>query len=84
MPTRSRLAGDEADEPVLLRVSLMAAVARVSEPDRKIVLLHYFGDLPITAIAQRLGVPVGTVKARLSRARHRLTQNLIVETHHRG
>jgi RNA polymerase sigma-70 factor (ECF subfamily) len=77
-------ARDEADEPVLLRVSVMAAVARLSEQDRKILLLHYFGDMPLASIAQRLGLPVGTVKARLSRARHRLAQDLIVETHNRG
>jgi RNA polymerase sigma-70 factor, ECF subfamily len=63
-------------ETLLLRVSMLSAVARLSEQDRKILLLHYFGDVPLSAIAQRLGIPVGTVKARLSRARRRLAQDL--------
>lgn len=34
-----------------------------------VIVLYYFEDLPVRAIAELLGVPEGTVKARLSRAR---------------
>jgi RNA polymerase sigma-70 factor (ECF subfamily) len=38
-------------------------------PDaRAVVILHYWTDLPLTAVAVRLGWPVGTVKTRLHRA----------------
>jgi len=36
------------------------------DPDRRIVLvLRYYGDLPVDEIAARVGVPAGTVKSRL-------------------
>jgi RNA polymerase sigma-70 factor, ECF subfamily len=38
-------------------------------PDERVVIvLHYWADLPLTAVADRLGWPVGTVKTRLHRA----------------
>jgi RNA polymerase sigma-70 factor (ECF subfamily) len=36
---------------------------------REVLVLHYLVDLPIADIAEQLGVPQGTVKARLSRGR---------------
>jgi RNA polymerase sigma-70 factor (ECF subfamily) len=33
-----------------------------------VVVLHYWADLPLAAVADRLGWPVGTVKTRLHRA----------------
>jgi RNA polymerase sigma-70 factor (ECF subfamily) len=45
----------------------------VLDPDERIVVaLRYWSDLPVDAIAQRTGVPSGTVKSRLSRALGRL------------
>jgi RNA polymerase sigma-70 factor (ECF subfamily) len=36
------------------------------DPNRRIVLvLRYYGDLPVDEIAARVGVPAGTVKSRL-------------------
>jgi RNA polymerase sigma-70 factor (ECF subfamily) len=32
---------------------------------RIVVVLRYWADLPVEAIADRLGVPAGTVKSRL-------------------
>ena len=73
--------GPPADDPgavemIQLRVAVMAELNRLSEQDRKILALHYFGDLPLPIIAQRMGLPLGTVKARLSRARRRLAHEL--------
>ena len=43
------------------------------DPDhREVVVLHYLADLGTAAIAAELGIPEGTVKSRLSRARARL------------
>jgi RNA polymerase sigma-70 factor (ECF subfamily) len=41
-----------------------------------VVVLHYLADLPVTQIARDLKVPVGTVKARLARARDALATRL--------
>ncbi len=66
----------EITEMIQLRVAVMAELNRLSAQDRKILALHYFGDVPLPIIAQRMGLPLGTVKARLSRARKRLAHDL--------
>ena len=66
----------ETTDAIHLRVAIMAELRRLSLQDRKILALHYFGDVPLPIIAQRMGMPLGTVKARLSRARRRLANDL--------
>ena len=45
-----------------------AAVACLGARKRVVVVLHYWLDLPLDEIAGVLGLPVGTVASRLSRA----------------
>jgi RNA polymerase sigma-70 factor, ECF subfamily len=66
----------ETTDAIHLRVAMMAELNRLSAQDRKILVLHYFGDVPLPVIAQRMGMPLGTVKARLCRARRRLANDL--------
>ena len=54
------------------RHDLRRAVDRLVETDREIVYLRYFVALGEAEAAAALGVPVGTVKSRLSRALARL------------
>lgn len=49
--------------------ALRAAVGSVSEPLRLVVQRRYFDAKPVEEIAQELGVPAGTVKSRLHKAR---------------
>lgn len=49
-----------------------AAVAQLPDHERVVVELSYFEDLSQREIAERLDVPVGTVKARVSRGIRRL------------
>jgi RNA polymerase sigma-70 factor (ECF subfamily) len=51
---------------------LHAALKRLSERDREMLELRYEEDLTQPAIARRLGIPEGTVKVRLHRARDKL------------
>jgi RNA polymerase sigma-70 factor, ECF subfamily len=51
------------------RVALVAALQKLSRPTREAIVLHHLADMPVYEVAQALGVPVGTVKARLSRGR---------------
>ena len=44
------------------------AVAGLGTSKRVVVVLHYWLDLPLDEIAGVLGIPVGTVASRLSRA----------------
>jgi RNA polymerase sigma-70 factor, ECF subfamily len=58
---------------------LHAALARLSEPDRKLLEMRYEEDLTQAAIARRLGIPEGTVKVRLHRARNKLRQAYVLQ-----
>ena len=51
------------------RLALMAALRRLPAAQREAIALHYLADLPVHEVATATGVPVGTVKARLSRGR---------------
>lgn len=55
---------------------LNAALARLPEPWREALVLRHFQDQPYEAIAEILGVPIGTVKTWLHRGRDRLRQEL--------
>jgi RNA polymerase sigma-70 factor (ECF subfamily) len=69
-------APDHADE-VDLGVDVRRALLDVPEDYRVVMLLHDVHDLPYEAVASIVGVPVGTVMSRLSRARKRLATLLI-------
>jgi RNA polymerase sigma-70 factor, ECF subfamily len=63
------------DEAVLAAVELAdlhAALDLLSERDRRLLEMKYEEDLTQGMIARRLGIPEGTVKVRLHRARNRL------------
>jgi RNA polymerase sigma factor (sigma-70 family) len=51
------------------------AVAALRPADRDVLLLCLVEELPLADAAVALGVPVGTVKSRLSRARRRLADS---------
>lgn len=53
---------------------LLAALARLSEEQRAVLLLVTVEDLSYAETAEILCVPVGTVMSRLSRARERLAR----------
>jgi RNA polymerase sigma-70 factor, ECF subfamily len=54
------------------QADLHAALERLSDRDRQLLELRYTEDLTQSAIARRLGIPEGTVKVRLHRARDKL------------
>lgn len=47
---------------------LAEAVGRLPDIYREVTVLRYFGGLSCVEVSQRLGVPLGTVTKRLSRA----------------
>jgi RNA polymerase sigma-70 factor (ECF subfamily) len=57
------------------------AVAALPEGRRQVVVLHYWLDFPLEEIAGVLGLPVGTVGSRLSRALAQLRIALGEEEH---
>ena len=69
------LAGDDGRELAerYARASeVRGALERLPREQREVLTLAYFGDLTQTEIADRLGVPLGTVKARTFRGLRRL------------
>jgi len=59
--------GESAEED-LRHWAIADAVAALGAGKRVVVVLHYWLDLPVEEIAGILGLPVGTVASRLSRA----------------
>jgi RNA polymerase sigma-70 factor (ECF subfamily) len=53
-----------------------AALAKLDTAQRNVLLLHAWGDLSYEEIADALGIPVGTVRSKLSRARASLRAEL--------
>jgi RNA polymerase sigma-70 factor (ECF subfamily) len=63
-------------EPDPDHAALVAALRRIPDEQRRAVVLHHLCDLSVADVAAETGVPVGTVKARLSRGRAALAQLL--------
>ncbi len=57
--------------------AILAALGSLSNEDRAVVILREVQGLPYDEIARSLGVPLGTLKARLHRARERLRTQLV-------
>jgi RNA polymerase sigma-70 factor (ECF subfamily) len=53
---------------VVERDELLRAMSTLADEERLVILLHYWSDLTLEAVAERVGWPVGTVKSRLHRA----------------
>ena len=56
------------------REDVLWALSRLSEPLREVVELGVFRELPYAEIGEILGIPVGTVKSRMSNALKRLKE----------
>ena len=59
-------------EPTPERRAVTEALSRLRPEWRTVVVLHHLADQPVAAIAEDLGIPIGTVKSRLARAREQL------------
>lgn len=64
-----RLAHRDEEPPATGEVELAALLATLNPQHRAVVIMHYVLDLPVEQISEELGVPPGTVKSRLARAR---------------
>lgn len=58
------------------RPRLAAAIARLPQDQRAVVMLVLADDHTMASAAEELGVPIGTVKSRLARAKARLAKDL--------
>jgi RNA polymerase sigma-70 factor (ECF subfamily) len=59
-------------------IAVRDELARLPQPQRVVLVLHYFADMTVAEVAAVLDVAEGTVKARLSRGRDALATRLTV------
>ncbi|WP_055711421.1 sigma-70 family RNA polymerase sigma factor, partial [Streptomyces torulosus] len=62
----------EDPEAVLDRVLIRSELARLPAPQRRVLHLAFYEDLTQTQIAERTGLPLGTVKSHTRRGLRRL------------
>jgi RNA polymerase sigma-70 factor (ECF subfamily) len=53
-------------------LALVSALQKIPKAQRQVIVLYHVADLSIDEIAQELGAPTGTIKARLARGRKAL------------
>lgn len=74
---QAKVPGPQADVEVgPAHVALVAALSQLDRGQREVIVLHHLADRGTSQIAAELGIPEGTVKSRLSRARARLAELL--------
>lgn len=74
VPARGDLLDDVLREE--RQSALMAAVRRLDDKHRLVVILYYYDEMSVREIAQAVGVLPGTVKSRLWAARRQLRKEL--------
>ncbi|MFK0008474.1 RNA polymerase sigma factor [Paenarthrobacter sp. NPDC090520] len=82
----SREASADSTEGVAAKLDAAAAAAKLAKQlkampaiDRETLLLYAWADLGYEGIAEAMGVPIGTVRSRLNRARRVLRSGLTPE-----
>ena len=68
--------GEVQSGPEAGNTELMIAVSRLGDDERQVIVRHHLLDQPVAVVAAQLGIPEGTVKSRLARARARLAEML--------
>jgi RNA polymerase sigma-70 factor, ECF subfamily len=75
-PEREDRAGTRAFEELLMRLDVGEALATLSPMHREVLELQYRSDLTQSQVAERLGIPLGTVKSRTMYAMRALAREL--------
>ena len=72
LPDGQSLTGEAADSTVLLAEEhreVIAAIRRLPERQREVIMLRYWSELSESEVAANLGISVGAVKSNASRGR---------------
>jgi RNA polymerase sigma-70 factor (ECF subfamily) len=76
LAVRSIEGADETADRRLEHEVVAAALGRLAQPDREVLGCRFVAGLGESETAEVLGIPIGTVKSRMSRALDRLAQEL--------
>lgn len=68
--------GPSPDDQMDEREALRHALAQLTEKQRTLVILRYYGGLSYAEIAQVLDIPTGTVRSRLNQATRMLRKRM--------
>jgi RNA polymerase sigma-70 factor (ECF subfamily) len=83
----ANIPADSAPEDTLLEDAsvqeVIGALWALPVHQREVVVLRYYQELPLAEVAETLGIPIGTVKSRLSLGLGRLRELLEVKEHER-
>ncbi|WP_030545116.1 RNA polymerase sigma factor [Streptomyces albus] len=74
-------AADDFPGGLLTTMQVEAGLGGLPPLEREVLVLFHLQDLPLAACAEVLGVPAGTVKSRLHRARRMLRAGLAERGH---
>ena len=72
----SIMADDDLAERFTRSQQIRDALAMISPEQRQVIMLVYFNDLSLPQVAEWLGAPLGTVKARAARGLRSLAEAL--------
>ncbi|MFF9237506.1 RNA polymerase sigma factor [Streptomyces sp. NPDC014801] len=64
------------EESRVLSLAVARGLDELPDAQRQILVLRFYGDLPVRTIAEQLGIPEGTVKSRLHTAVRALRSRL--------
>ena len=74
-------ATDDLLQEIEAQALIAKQVTQLGEPYRSVLLLRYYRGLSPSAIAEQQGVPAGTVRSQLTRAKAMLHERLVEDGH---
>jgi RNA polymerase sigma-70 factor (ECF subfamily) len=59
-----------------MKEKLRFAIERLHPQHREVIYLRYYEELDYDKISEILGIPIGTVKSRIARAKEEIMKNI--------